>query len=72
MKRGSHERNEKSMDQEAERESFREGSGCCQLQRKRLTAVFLPLCAKTGLEVPDGPAISDKDLLQCLDFCPVD
>ncbi|HEY5813691.1 MAG TPA: hypothetical protein VIT23_13670, partial [Terrimicrobiaceae bacterium] len=65
MKRGSHQHNEKSVDQEGKRESFSERGGCFQLRRKRLATVILPLCAQTGLKAPDGWAISDKNIFQC-------
>src|SRR5271170_678577 len=72
MKRGSHKRNKKSVDQEGKRESFTERCGRFQLRRKRLATVLLPLCAQTGLKAPDGLAISNKNILQCPVFCLLD
>src|SRR5580692_3326642 len=72
MKRGSHQRNKKSVDQEGKRESFTERDGRLQLRRRRLATVLLPLCAQTGLKAPDGLTISDKNMLQSPVFCLLD
>src|SRR6516162_2794025 len=64
MKRGSDQHDEKSMDQECERESFNERGGCLQLQIKRFATVLRPLRARTGLKAPDRWAISHENSLQ--------